>query len=74
MTPYSPWQSPPNTGALEAGDLASFEINDIEPPEAEATEHSAEGAAPMIAAMQVLNQQSQIINKLLDMLSSKKGN
>ena len=69
MTPYSPWQSPPNTGALEAGDLASFEINETE----DSSEAEAEGhKETMVAAMQVLNQQSQIINKLLDMLSSKK--
>lgn len=75
MTPYSPWESPPNTGSLEQGDLASFEINEIEPPEdssEDEAEDESEKKAPMMAAMAVLNQQSQIINKLLDMLSSKK--
>ncbi len=73
MTPYSPWQSPPNTGTLEMGDLASFEINETEDPsEAESGETDHKDA--MKSALEAITQQSQVIDKLLDMLSAKRGN
>lgn len=73
-TPYNPWQSPPSSGAL-TGDLASFEINGMDGPDSE-TEDSAEAPEAedlnLANALSVINQQSQLITKLMDMLGGSK--
>jgi hypothetical protein len=69
---FNPWKDPPGTGTL-TGDLASFEINDEESPEAESMEHESEmpggghGDA-MAQALAVISQQADLIAKLMKTL------
>lgn len=69
---FNPWASPPNTGTL-TGDLASFEINDMEDSEdAEEPEESSE-ENPIAAALKVITEQSQLIARLMKMLGPNSG-
>lgn len=63
---FNPWATPPTEGTL-SGDLASFEINDMEGPEE--SEHG-ENKGPMAEALKVISEQSQLISKLMKMLGS----
>ena len=70
---YNPWQSPPSTGTL-SGDLATFEINDTSESVETLTEseddamEDANEQSSMQQALQVIDQQAQIIKQLLSSL------
>jgi hypothetical protein len=69
---FNPWADPPTTNAL-TGDLASFEINDMEEPGTESsdeteTEMPEPEDAMMQQALQVISQQAELINKLMKSL------
>lgn len=64
---FNPWKDPPSSNTL-TGDLASFEINDSESPDAEGAEPEdmAEHGNPMMAeALKVIGQQAELIAKLM---------
>ena len=65
---FNPWANPPTDGTL-SGDLASFEINDMDGPEdsADSAEQSdsPEHGAMMTQALQVISQQAALIDKLM---------
>ena len=63
--PYNPWEHPVGTGAL-TGDIASFELNDESMEAPEPAEDSQ-----LATALQVIDQQSQIINQLLQSMQLK---
>jgi hypothetical protein len=70
---FNPWADPPSTNTL-TGDLASFEINDMEEPGTESsdeteTEMPEPEDAMMQQALQVISQQAELINKLMATLS-----
>jgi hypothetical protein len=69
---FNPWADPPTTNAL-TGDLASFEINDMEEPGTESsdeteTEMPEHADAMMAQALAVISQQAELINKLMKSL------
>jgi hypothetical protein len=69
---FNPWADPPSTNTL-TGDLASFEINDMEEPGTESsdeteTEMPEPEDAMMQQALQVISQQAELINKLMKSL------
>jgi hypothetical protein len=69
---FNPWADPPTTNAL-TGDLASFEINDMEEPGTESsdeteTEMPEPEDAMMQQALKVISQQAELINKLIKSL------
>jgi hypothetical protein len=69
---FNPWADPPSTNTL-TGDLASFEINDMEEPGTESsdeteTEMPEHADAMMQQALQVISQQAELINKLMKSL------
>ena len=62
---FNPWANPPTDGTL-SGDLASFEINDMDGPEDSAEQSdSLEHGAMMTQALQVISQQAALIDKLM---------
>jgi hypothetical protein len=69
---FNPWADPPSTNTL-TGDLASFEINDMEEPGTESsdeteTEMPEHADAMMAQALAVISQQAELINKLMKSL------
>ena len=62
---FNPWANPPTDGTL-SGDLASFEINDLDGPEDSAEQSdNPEHGAMMAQALQVISQQAALIDKLM---------
>jgi len=73
-TIFNPWESPPSTNAL-SGDLASFEINGLSETDYADQSSNSGGEEPghgdaMKSALAVIEQQSTLITRLMDMLSS----
>lgn len=69
---FNPWADSPSTNTL-TGDLASFEINDMEEPGTESsdeteTEMPEHADAMMAQALAVISQQAELINKLMKSL------
>jgi len=71
---FNPWKTPPTEGTL-TGDLASFEINDMDGPEdatdPETPEHESTDSDPMTAALKVIGQQADLIAKLMATLGKQ---
>jgi hypothetical protein len=69
---FNPWADPPSTNTL-TGDLASFEINDMEEPGTESSDETEtempEPEDAMAQALQVIIQQAELIAKLMATLS-----
>ena len=66
---FNPWKDPPGTGTL-TGDLASFEINDMESPDEANHDMPASGHADAMAqALQLISQQADLIARLMATLS-----
>ena len=70
---FNPWQSPPTEETLP-GNIATFALNGQETPEElEAPEPEGEGEhqGAMAMALQTIQQQSQLISQLMEMLGGK---
>lgn len=77
---FNPWQSPPTEETLP-GNIATFVLNgqetpeELEAPESLAEEQEPEGEGEhqgaMAMALQTIQQQSQLISQLMEMLGGK---